>query len=424
MSRSMTDYPTHSPKKKRLLLLGGGFEQLNALRIARELGAEVIVFDGHEDAPCSYEADIFRTVNIKNHQQLIKEAAAMDIDAVFVHAAELAIECAIVAEHFSLPGLSVETATFGTEKTARSICLSNAGVRIPKFAALAGGEHWEAWLRAAKHIGYPLIAKPTSLAGARGVQYVSNETELSSYFNSKSEFGEQGFQLEEYIQGAQLSTESVAIDGQLKVTSIAQRHYDTTADLWPFQIEDGHSMPWAGNREIRIQIDAVVEQCRAAFGMNDGVLKGDIVLTDTGDIVILEMAVRTSGGRFCDTVVPLSSGVNILYPLIQLALGLKPDMTYLQAKRHAGISQRFILLAAGTKLRQVKNLQASLLDPSVIGYWFREDIYNLEKAPEIRSHRDRLGYVICAGETQAEADEKARRLVEEIARALVAEKQA
>lgn len=407
--------------KKRLLLLGGGFEQLIAVRIAKELGADVIVFDGNARSDCTFEATEFRQVNIKNRQELLAAAKEASVDAVFVHAAELAVEAAAVAEHFGLPGISVQTAEKGTDKTIRSECLSAAGVRVPRFAGIADITEQCAWQEAAKHVGYPLIAKPTGLAGARGVEFIEDETALLTYWERASELDAERFQVEEFVEGVQLSTESVSIDGHIECTSIAQRHYDTTSNLWPFQIEDGHSMPSGVSEEIRQKSEVIVEKCRQALGMQNGVLKGDLIIDNAGDIVVLEMAVRTSGGRFCDTVVPVSSGVNILYPLIQLALCEKPDLEYLKPTRSYGVSQRFVLLPEGIKLKQRKHIEHILLQNDVVGHWFRGDLQDLDTAPKIRSHRDRLGYVICTGGTREIADQRAREVVAQLTSAIVQE---
>ncbi|MBO6503823.1 MAG: ATP-grasp domain-containing protein [Kordiimonadaceae bacterium] len=412
-----------SPKssKKRLLLLGGGMEQLNALRIAKELGADVVVFDGNEMAPCAVEATDFQQVNIKNRQELLAAAGKMNIDAVFVHAAELAVEAAAVAEHFNLPGLPVSVAEVGTDKTLRSACLAEAGIRVPKFVGLKAIDDLDTWMEAARAIGFPMIVKPTGLAGARGVEFIRDANALESYYERKHALAADKFQCEEFVQGEQLSTESVVIGGKVASIAVAARHYDTTADLWPFQIEDGHSMPWPDPTNLMPEIQAITEKCRAAFGMQDGVLKGDLVLAENGEIIVLEMAVRTSGGRFCDTVAPLSSGVNILYPLLQMALGLKPELSFLRATKENGVSQRFVLIPAGTPLRHSKKIEHILLQPGIVGHWFRDDLQSLTEAPVITSHRDRIGYVICTGKSRALADEKAKRVVAELQMAMTPE---
>lgn len=407
--------------RKRLLLLGGGFEQLNALNIARELGAEVIVFDGHADAACSYTADEFHQVNIKDHTALIEKVSTLNIDAVFVHAAELAIEAALVAETFNLPGISPTTALLGTNKVKRSECLTAAGIRVPDFVPLSGDALWSEWLEALNDKSFPMIVKPTAMAGAQGVEFIENPMDLTKYFEAKQCYGQQDFLMEEFVSGLQLSTESVVLDGSVTVTNIALRHYDNTNDLWPFQIEDGHSMPWSINDALRCKLDQIIDNCRVAMGVETGVLKGDIVLTDGGEVIVLEMAVRTSGGRFCDLVAPVSTGVHILYPLLQYALGDKPDKSYLENKRNVGVSQRFVFLPEGTALQNHKKIQHIVLQSDVIGHWFREDIHLLEYAPKIKSHRDRLGYVVCTAESRELADRRARAVVDEIRIALTAE---
>ncbi|WP_262694975.1 ATP-grasp domain-containing protein [Kordiimonas aquimaris] len=404
--------------KPRLLLLGGGIEQLNALRIAKELGADVVVFDGHDTAACELEATEFHTVNIKDHEALLAKAESSKVSAVFVHAAELAIECALVAEHLKLPGIPVHVAELGTDKSLRSACFQKAGIHIPSFRSIPANSSYEVWQKMASEIGFPLVAKPTKLAGAQGVEYIAGELELSDYFTRSACFDKQSFVVEEYIAGEQLSTESVSIDSKVISTSTAKRHYDTTKGLWPYQIEDGHSMPWQDAQGMRPEIEKTIEACRKAFGLKTGVLKGDVVIKPNGDIVVLEMAVRTSGGRFCDTVVPLCSGINILYPLMQYALGQSPDISFLKPKHNTGVSQRFVILPEGTRLRQHKILQHLLLDKDIISSWFRDDLHDLDVVPAIRSHRDRLGYVICVSKDRKLADRRALEVVDEIAAAL------
>jgi len=399
---------------KRLLILGGGYEQLHAVRIAKELGAYVIVFDGHEIAPCQIEANEFHQVNIKNTTELLQKCSEVKPEAIFVHAAELAIEAARIAEKFNLIGLSQDQAKRGTDKSVRSECFRQADINIPLFKALGEKASWKEWEKAAGAISFPLIVKPTKLAGAQGVMLVKNKDELQEYFQSRTQFTGQKFIIEQYVEGEQLSTESVLVSGELISCAVALRHYDTTKNLFPYQIEDGHSMPWDGTKHYISAIEKVTEKAAKALGMQDGVLKGDIIIKEDGTLIVLEMAVRTSGGRFCDTVVPLSSGVHILYPLIQRALGQSVSFDALKPQYNVGVSQRFVLVPAGTPLKKSKKIQKIVMRDYVSASWFRDDIMELEQAPTITSHRDRLGYVICTGKNRMVADARAREIVQEI----------
>lgn len=406
--------------KKRLLLLGGGYEQLIALRIAKELDAEVIVFDGKPDAICRLEADEYRQVNIKDRHDLLKNAEDVQPDGVFVHAAELAVEVAQVANHLGLPGISEQTALLGSEKTLRAACLTSAGIRTPKFIGLGCDATEIEWIDAAKLIDFPLVAKPTRLAGARGVEFIDTLEKLKNYYQKRQIFPSQDFQIEEFVSGVQLSTESVIFGGRPVHTSVALRHYDTTSEFWPSQIEDGHSMPWADNGKWQPRISEIVAASADALQMENGVLKGDLVITDANEIIVLEMAVRTSGGRFCDAMVPVHSGINILYPLIQMALGAEVNQAYLSASRNSGVSQRFLILPAATPLKQKKEIQHILLQPDVFGYWFRDDFADLTHAPDLKCHGDRMGYVMCTGKDRLSADFRARQVIKELSEAVIA----
>lgn len=404
---------------KRFLLLGGGYEQLNALRIAKELGAYVIVFDGQKRAPCMFEADEYYQVNIKNEDELLAAAAKVNAQAVFVHAAELAVEGSLVTTALDVPGISTLVAQAGTDKAVRSDRLMQSGIKIPAFQSLDRSASWEAWQSAAQNLKLPLIAKPTRLAGAKGVELIENFSTLKAYYNNRGDFSGQDFVLEEYVKGLQLSTESVIMEGNVRCLSVALRHYDTTQDLLPYQIEDGHSMPWGDTEKYKEAISEVTSVAAKAIGMQNGVLKGDLVLLEDGRFVVLEMAVRTSGGRFCDTVVPLSSGLNILYPLIKMSLGHAVAEIDFNGMQTNGVSQRFLLVSEGVPLKKEKRIQQVLLQKGVAGSWFREDIHTLDKAPVIKSHRDRLGYVICTGTDRLDADRNAQAVIRELHEAIV-----
>src|SRR5690606_8056694 len=99
----------------------------------------------------------------------------------------------------------------------------------------------------------------------------------------------------------------------------------------------------------RDEIDEVIRIVNAAIkalGINWGVAKGDVIIDD-GNVKIIEMAARTSGGRFCSLKVPVSTGINMLRPLILMTVGLTPDLKDLEPKFSKGIAERFIFPKPG-----------------------------------------------------------------------------
>lgn len=388
---------------RRLLLLGAGFEQIAAMEVARDLGLHVIAFDNNPRAEGSTRCDDFAAVDLRNAAVLLEAARRARPDAVFVHGVELAVECATLAGALGLPGLTRESAIAGTDKAIRAAALSKAGVPVPKWAPLPVQGPSEAWLEIAATLASPWVVKPTDQRGAIGVRRCDAPDDVARCSRDRDpSFG--GFLIEEWIPGPQLSTESVAVGGSVRHTAVALRHYDTTADLLPCLIEDGHSMPVALPQATKDAMDRAIACSFTALGIRDGVLKGDLVVRGEGDVVVLEMAVRTSGGRFADTVVPLSSGVNILYPLILQALGETPGDHWFTPSRTAGVSQRFIFLPPGRVLTRFPDFSRIFARPGLHEWRISDTLFASGVTPVVRSHRDRIGYAIASAPDRDAAD--------------------
>lgn len=390
--------------RRSLLLLGCGAEQAEALRIARELGYRTIAFDNAANAASRLDADRFEHVDLKDHSALLRASRDVAPDGVFVHAAELAVEAAAVTDALELPGLSLETALDATDKSRRIRKFAEAGILTPRFVVLTTDQSLGEWAECLEGMPFPFVLKPTNQAGARGVERIADSVDLARYYAGREQYGSGTFVCEEHLVGLQLSTESVRVDGRTAHTAIALRHYENTARYLPYFIEDGHSMPFALPLAIRSGIHAVIESAFEALHLLTGVLKGDLLIDEAGRIFVLEMAGRTSGGRFADTVVPLSTGVNILYPLIQLAMGDRFTSNWFEPTRNVGVSQRFFLHDAATRVQRWPHLRRLVGRPGVADWRIDDAKFGSGRLPTIRSHRDRFGYVICTGQTREAAD--------------------
>ncbi len=404
--------------KRTMLLLGAGPEQIEALRIARELGYRTIAFDNDADAAGRSFADSFVQVDLKDESALLSEAELASPDGVFVHAAELAVEAARVAEWMGLPGLSVEAAATATDKSLRIERLASAGVATPRFDLLESAAPLEEWQERFEEYGFPRVVKPTNQAGARGVELIASPDDLRCYYAKREMFSSKQFVCEQLLEGVQLSTESVAVDGKILHHAVALRHYDTTEQYRPFFIEDGHSLPFALTERQRASVESVIERCFIVLGVSTGVLKGDLVIAPDGEVFVLEMAARTSGGRFADTVVPLGTGVQILYPLIELAMGDSFSQDWFEPTRNMGVSQRFFLHEGACEVARWPAIRQLVGRPGVSEWRLNEKMFRAGILPDVQSHRDRLGYVICTGATREEADSLALEITSAFARGL------
>ncbi len=403
----MTHARTPESDARTLLLLGCGIEQIEALRIAHELGYRTVAFDNDPEAVGRAHADVFQRVDLRDRAALLGQAELVAPDGVFVHAAELAVEAATIAEALDLPGIPVEAALDATAKERRITRFSKAGLRTPGYRIVDRAAGVESWIEAARDVGQPCVLKPTDQAGARGVERIDGDDDVRDYHQRRDRFTCDHFVCEERLVGLELSTESVAADGKVLHHAIALRHYDTTAAYRPAFIEDGHSLPCALDAATRTEVEATIDRAYDVLGISSGVLKGDLLIDAEGRVHVLEMAARTSGGRFADTVVPLGTGVNILYPLIELAMGDAFSCDWFTPTRDVGVSQRFFLHDTPGRVTRWPRLRQLVARPWVTDWYLDAERFRSGVLPPVTSHRERLGYVICTGETREEADARA-----------------
>lgn len=94
-----------------ILVLGGGWQQLPAIRKAREMGLRVIVADYLESAPGRKEADRFYLVSTRDREAILAIAESEAVDGVLAFASDPAeLTAAYVAEECGLPGGPMEAA--------------------------------------------------------------------------------------------------------------------------------------------------------------------------------------------------------------------------------------------------------------------------------------------------------------------------
>lgn len=396
--------------KKRLLLVGAGQEQISAIRAAQELGLFVIAVDGNPQAPGLRLADQGYCGDIQNSKFLAQLGRDEHVHGVFSHAVDLPHVVADVAQQLGLPGLPPDVAMRATNKWQRYQCLESHGVPCPRFSLVQSEVEAHG---VATEFGYPVVVKPLDSAGARGVCKVNNPGELEDAFQCALQFSnEPSVLLEEFLRGAEISTESVIVDGQIITTGFADRNYIYKERFAPYFIEDGHTIPSILSDAQQAQVIDVVERAIRALDLHWGVAKGDVIFVDSG-AVIFEMAPRTSGGRFCTDMVPLATGVHILPFLISMAVGEPILVDALNPKFQRGAAQRFLFPEVG-EIVGVQGVESARDLPGIYDVALRDNMGIGGTIPPMTNHGDRIGHVIASGNTRDEAVRRAEAAVHTI----------
>jgi formate-dependent phosphoribosylglycinamide formyltransferase (GAR transformylase) len=127
---------------------------------------------------------------------------------------------AAVRERCGIPGTSAHTAWLCRDKPAMKEALRTAGIPCAQSAGADDADHLRAFARA---VGYPLIIKPRSAAGASGTVKVDNDADLEAAIPGLGfQFGN-SVAVEEFIEGHEGFYDTIAINGQVSHEFIS--HY-------------------------------------------------------------------------------------------------------------------------------------------------------------------------------------------------------
>jgi biotin carboxylase len=283
-----------------------------------------------------------------------------------------------------------------------------SGIPVPWFSRVESA----AQLRdLAGKADFPLVLKPVDSRGARGVLRLGNQVNLEwAYQHSLKYSPTQRLMVEQYLEGPQISTESVLVEGRAYTPGFSDRNYEYLDRFSPYMIENGGEMPTRLKDKEKQLVVQMAEDAARALGIETGVAKGDMVLTNDGPKVI-EVAARLSGGWFSTDQIPLATGVDIVGAAIRLAVGEPVDEKKLVPSYQKGVAIRYFFPKPG-KVVEINRGEVFNKTPWVhrIGFFVRPgDI--VERASD---HTRRAGFVI----TIAPARKEAVILAEEVVKAI------
>tara|TARA_B100000989_G_C19525556_1_gene466655 strand:+ start:1184 stop:2386 length:1203 start_codon:yes stop_codon:yes gene_type:complete len=394
----------------KILILGGGPEQIIAIEEAKKIGYETIVCDGNKNAPGLKLADIGLELNIRNRIRVLEVAKKFKVRGIFCHAVEIPEVVAFVSNSLNLPGLELTAAENATNKEKRLKILSENNIPVAHNYLIKNEKELYYY---SNKLGFPLVIKPTDNAGSRGVSLVKNQKELSIAYKEAIKYGYSNKVLiEEVLIGEQISTESIIYEGKITHFAYADRNYEEAEYFYPFFIENGINFPSIGTTIQKSKVLNLVEKTIEALGINFGAAKGDVIIHKNQPYII-EMAARSSGGWFGAGSIPIATGVNPMNFLLKISMGDSPDYKVLRKTRELGCAQRYwipreeMIIEKIEGLTKIKNMEGVKL----FSHSFPKSGTKLRKAT---NHSERYAQVICTGASREEAIDRAERAIKSI----------
>lgn len=373
----------------KLLVVGASVLQLPAILKAKEMGLMVAVADYNPSAIGIPYADAYYNVSTIDPEGVYQAAKDWEANGIMTLATDMPMRSiAYACEKLGLRGISQETAIASTDKEAMIAAFENAGVAHPWYFVVESADD-----PALDKVSFPCICKPTDNSGSRGVVLVKNKNELAAAIAYSSENSRGGRVIvEEYMVGPEVSVEVMVWNGKVNILQIT----DKLTTGAPHFVEMGHSQPSRLPAETQEKIRALAEKAVKAVGIENGPAHVEVMVTEDGPKMV-ELGARMGGDCITSHLVPLSTGIDMTKATIDISLGQTPDVS---KKQDNGSAIRFFNVPSG-EITEISGADVAREIPGVKEIVFTKQAG--ERATDISSSTDRVGYVIAQANTAQEA---------------------
>ena len=393
-----------------LLIISASHEAIPGIKIAKKIGCYVVATDGSANAPGFKYADDFIIASTYDVNDTLKKVQSYHknkrkFDGVIAIAADVPLTVAVVSNELNLNGIPINSAEISMNKLLMKQLFASHNIPSARFDKICTFDEFKNQISQWEG---PKIIKPVDSRGARGVLKLTNETDLSWAWNESIKHSPSStLIIEDYLEGLQLSTESVIINGQSFTIGYSDRNYELLNRYAPHVIENGSDMPSIISEKTKIDINNTIQECAKIFRIKNGVIKGDIVINEN-KVKVIEIALRLSGGYFSTNMIPLSTGVNLIDVAIKIALNKTINKLDLKPRFQKFISQRYFFPKSGT-IKSMSGVTKIKENKSIKFFDIRKNIGDKIMSPTM--HPSRIGMVVASGKSRADSINNAEKAI-------------
>jgi biotin carboxylase len=394
---------------RHLVVCGIGSGMERSLAAVKDMGVRLTVVTDRPDARVRAYADQVVDAYPRSLDATLRglrEAGVDRADGVLSLGYENPPVVSGLVSRFGTAGLDVETARDCTWKDRRIRVLDAAGVRVPRHRLVSSvGEA----LEVLDELGLPVVVKPPAGTSSMGVIKVAERSGMARAAEQALALSGGSGQavVEEYLTGTEHTVEGLCSGGAVHFTGFSDRNYAAKERFHPYFFEDGDTLPSALPEAVRHRIQQTTEQAVRALRLDPAVFSADILLTDEGEVVVLEVAGRMAGARFGTELVPLSTGVELLPNAVRLALDEPLVLSEFEPVRQDAVVLRY-LPCTGGRVTALGDLDLVARDERVHDLFWEMDLAPGMDLPVYRSGKDVLAGVIVRADSVAAAEEVAR----------------
>ena len=388
---------------KKLLIVGAGFLQSFVIQKAVSMGYETIAIDANPNADGFLYAHKHAVIDIVDKEACLEYAKLECIDGVLTAATDYGVLTAsYIADQMSLPGLNYEVAKKIKNKYLVRKCLFDNQVDDNEQCYLVSNIDDAVIIK--DRLRYPVFVKPCDGSGSRGTSRVDNSSELMcaceiAINNSITHCAV----IESFILGSEYGVESIVVNGDIHVLGIMKKWMTNP----PYYAELGHSMPSGLSTAILIKAEQCVTKAIQALKINHGSVNMDLLITENGELYIVDIGARMGGNLIGSCVIPYGTGIDYMAAIIRNALGEPVDLT---TNKHEAVATRLLAFDEGVIKRMPDMQELEKRYEVEIYHHMREGMC----VHEYHTNLDGCGYIVAKAPSVNTAEMKASLVYERI----------
>lgn len=352
--------------KKKILMLGGSAQQVEAIETANRLGYKTILCDFLPDNPGQYHADTFYLVSTTDKEAVLSVAEKEQISGIVAYASDPAAPtAAYVAEKMGLPGNPYESVEILCNKDLFRAFLKEHGFCTPEAKGYSDLEDAIRDLQQGMY-RFPVIVKPVDSSGSKGVSRVDNvEEAFNKLVYAMDHSRGHRIIVEEFVEkfGYQIAGDGLSVDGKLVFRYFANDHFDSRC-VNPF-VPISASFPYNMPQWVQDKIHGEIQRLIDALGMRTSTYNFDMRIDKDYNVYLMEVAPR-DGGNYIPQVIRYATGVDLIECTVKAAMGepitlpqeIHPDgfwAYYAVHSLHDGILKEIVIDPAVEKKNVVEN---------------------------------------------------------------------
>jgi biotin carboxylase len=379
-----------------LQVLGGGRLQKRIIQQAESQGISVVVIDKDTEAPGKAIATHCFDISTNDYESNLRIAKEMNINGILTIGTDQPVITATrIAEDLKLPSfITSKTALLATNKEQMKLVCRENNIPIANFTILQG--EIATIKETIDGLKPPWVVKPADSQGQRGVAIVKEMNSLFSHIEEAREYSKSSTVIiEEYSDGYEITASAWVRAGRVYLLVLTDRV--TYFNPPTLGICLAHLFPSVYGSAQLAPIKALLEKVVHAFGIEEGPLYVQIIITHRGPI-LNELACRIGGGHE-DELIPIVTGIDIRQWLIDFAISggykFEPyEFSYEDVKQHFGVF--FIAVNDLDVVEEVEELQSQVTSPDLL--WGEFYIKRGDSVRPLQNATDRVGAFIVKAE--------------------------